>query len=404
MADISSTFGSLNSTESNAANGPSGSTAIGSGLDENLRLGMAHIAAWRDQTAWGILTLTSISGTNTVTATLATAGSVTFGPTALAAGMKFLFTPAANNTSAVTLNITSPAGGSALGAKNIFKNGVALVGGELQQNCPVVVEYDGTQFQLISSAAQPAIRSYLAGLGMASGGSTTITASVGSCADSTNALMMSLSSATAKTTGAWSVGGGVGALDASTVANSTWYHWYVIQRPDTNVVDLLFSKSATAPTLPTSYVYFRRIGSAKTDGSGNWTAFTQDGDLFTWSSPPTLDVNQTAAGNLATTRTLTVPTGVNVLAQMNVELVSSTSNDIVYLSDLSNADVAPSATATPLGQVGALNATANNQVMGQVVVRTNTSAQIRSRQLNGGGSDILRIATTGWYDRRGRDS
>lgn len=147
MADVTSTFANLSSTES--SNSPVGSTAIGANLDNNMRMIQSHVAAWRDQTAWGILTLTSVSGTNTITATLASAGSVTFGPTALAAGMKFLIVPANTNTGATTLNITSPAGGSALGAKSVFYAGRACIGGELKQSLPVIVEYDGTQFNIL---------------------------------------------------------------------------------------------------------------------------------------------------------------------------------------------------------------------------------------------------------------
>ena len=150
MADVTGTFSSLSTTES--SNSPAGGTAIGTGLDDNLRMIQAHLAALRDQTGWGCLNLTSVSGTNTVTATLATAGSVTFGPTALSSGMRFRLIPANSNTGATTLNITSPNGGSALGAKNIFLNGAALVGYELRKNCPVIVDYDGTQFNIIAGA------------------------------------------------------------------------------------------------------------------------------------------------------------------------------------------------------------------------------------------------------------
>lgn len=149
MADVTATFGALSSTES--VNAPAGSTVIGSGLDENLRMMQAHVAAWRDQIGWGGITLTSVAGTNTVTATVATAGSVTFGPTALAANQRFVMTPAATNTGAVTLNITSPNGGSASGAKNVFWRGAALVGGELVINSPVIFQYDGTQFNIMGS-------------------------------------------------------------------------------------------------------------------------------------------------------------------------------------------------------------------------------------------------------------
>lgn len=86
-------------------------------------------------------TVTGIAGTNTIT------GSTTPGLTAYATGQVFKFVPAATNSGATTLNIDS------LGAKSIFWNNAALVGGELQINVPVSVYYDGTQFQLIGSGA-----------------------------------------------------------------------------------------------------------------------------------------------------------------------------------------------------------------------------------------------------------
>jgi hypothetical protein len=141
MADITSTFASLSSTES--SNAPTGATAVGTGLDDNLRMAQAHIAAFRDASGWGGLTLSSISGTNTVTGSVAAAGSITMAPTAYATGMKFVFVPAATNTGATTLNVNS------LGAKNIFFCGAACSGGEIVQNVPCHVVYDGTQFNIL---------------------------------------------------------------------------------------------------------------------------------------------------------------------------------------------------------------------------------------------------------------
>ena len=83
--------------------------------------------------------LASVAGTNTIT------GSATPTPAAYASGQKFILVPANTNTGATTLNVSS------LGAKNIFWNGAACVGGELRQNIPAVVEYDGTQFHIIAN-------------------------------------------------------------------------------------------------------------------------------------------------------------------------------------------------------------------------------------------------------------
>ena len=85
--------------------------------------------------------LTSVSGTNTVTAT------APISMTALVAGQVFRFIAAATNTGGVTLNINS------LGAKAITKNGTtALTANDILINSAIEVIYDGTQFQLVNPA------------------------------------------------------------------------------------------------------------------------------------------------------------------------------------------------------------------------------------------------------------
>jgi len=89
-----------------------------------------------------IIYLTSVAGTNTITAV----GAV--GMTAYATGQKFTFIAAAANSGACTININS------IGAKAITKNGAtALASGDIASGAAVEVFYDGTQFQLVSSAA-----------------------------------------------------------------------------------------------------------------------------------------------------------------------------------------------------------------------------------------------------------
>jgi hypothetical protein len=93
--------------------------------------------------------LTSVAGTNTITAT------APISMTALAAGQVFRFVAAATNTSGVTLNINS------IGAKAITKNGTtALTANEILINSVLEVIYDGTQFQLVN----PAINTIPSGL------------------------------------------------------------------------------------------------------------------------------------------------------------------------------------------------------------------------------------------------
>lgn len=96
-------------------------------------------ASWFNDVDSGIYALTAVAGTNTITAT---------GPnslTAYATGKIAKFIPAATNTGATTINISS------LGAKNVFYSGAACVGGELKINVPVQIYYDGTQFNILGA-------------------------------------------------------------------------------------------------------------------------------------------------------------------------------------------------------------------------------------------------------------
>jgi len=75
----------------------------------------------------------------------------------------------------------------------------------------------------------------------------------------------------------WAVGDDNGGLDTSTVAATSIYYIWLIQRSDTGVEDVLISLSATAPTMPTSYDKKRLIGVGKTDGSSNWAFVSKAG-------------------------------------------------------------------------------------------------------------------------------
>lgn len=110
-------------------------TGLGAGSSANDSVRMAQLQSSATQY------LTGTAGTNTITA------SATPTLTALAAGQTFRFIPANTNTGATTLQIDSTA------ATNLFWNGAAMVGGEIRQNVPVEVFYDGTQYQLLGSAA-----------------------------------------------------------------------------------------------------------------------------------------------------------------------------------------------------------------------------------------------------------
>lgn len=258
-----------------------------------------------------------------------------------------------------------------------------------------VGSYNGRTGTVSAIGTDVPLRSYLAGLTLSTAGSSaTFGIAAGVATDSTNVSMMALASAYTKTTSSWAVGTGNGALDTGSIANSTWYHVYQIQRPDTGVVDVLISLSATSPTLPANYTLFRRIGSMKTNGSAQWTSFSQVGDKFIWNAA-IADIN--AASNVGTTRasiTLTVPTGIVVTALFNSTIVSSgTANSLVYSSLLESSQ------APATGYVSIYISGAGSNA-GSFQTTTNTSAQIGVR--SDGASGAYSVATHGWIDSRGR--
>lgn len=213
-------------------------------------------------------------------------------------------------------------------------------------------------------------------------------------------LMRLTSSITKQLDASWAVGNNAGGRDTGAIANGTW-HVFLISRPDTGVVDLLFSLSATAPTMPTNYTDKRRIGSILRE-SAAIVGFVQDGDYFRRKAS-VLDVNTTNPGTAAVTTTLSVATGLNVHAMFNVRVSSVSISSNIYCSDFAANDEAPSATAAPLGTFNANGAT--NPIGGfDTIVRTNTSAQIRYRMESSDGNTNVRIATLGWIDTRGRNN
>lgn len=69
--------------------------------------------------------------------------------------------------------------------------------------------------------------------------------------------------------------GAVNTLDTGSLTTSTWYNFFLISNGTTT--GGLASLSATAPTLPSGYTYFCRLGAMRTDGSSNFYRTSQKG-------------------------------------------------------------------------------------------------------------------------------
>lgn len=242
----------------------------------------------------------------------------------------------------------------------------------------------------ITPNVQVPLRSYISGLIMSTAGSSaTMSVGAGQRADSTNVVMINLLSQISKTTSVWAVGSGNGGLDTGTIANTTWYHFYAIRRPDTGVIDIIFSLSAAAPALPTNYTQYGYIGSQLTNGSAQWIRQYQDGGDFYFDTP-VLDINGVATSATAQlTTALSIPLGIRVKAYVNVSIDGTIGNNVGYLSD-------PQTTS-----VGKTVALSNYWGPGiPCSVWSNTSRQLRRKEE--GATGLLYIATLGYYNPRGQ--
>lgn len=246
-------------------------------------------------------------------------------------------------------------------------------------------------------------RSYLAGLTLFNDTDTAhdIGINVGTCRDSANAYNLTLSAILTKRIDAsWAAGDDAGGMFTGSVGNTTWYHVFLIRKDEDGSIDAGYDTSVTAANRPAGYTAYRRLGSVLTDGSANILQFFQDGDYFGWVNV-LLDYEGSNPGTSAQTVTLAyVPTGVTVEANLNAT-INNISNDNIscYISHMSSADVAPSTTATPLSMMPLYTLRQNAAVR----IRTNTSAQFRYRWSASGANDMMRFATLGYTDRRGRD-
>jgi hypothetical protein len=304
------------------------------------------------------------------------------------------------------------------GTNKATLKGPASIGSDIVVTLPSAAgTIIGTGAETLTAALQATARTnisaplkgHIFGLTLSNNGTDAtndIDIAAGECASTeTNPVLMVLAAAlTKRLDAAWAVGSGNGGLDTGSIANTT-YHVWLIQRSDTGVVDALFSTSATSPTMPANYDLKRRIGSI-IRASAAIVGFVQNGDLFTRKSP-VRDVAATNPGTSAVTRTMSVPLGIKVRAELAVLIIGNPANTAspgsVLLSDLNTTDVAPSGTNgfTSWASVGV----AAGGGLGSVLfVTTNTSGQVRSRVENSTAGTEIYIFTLGWIDTRGKDA
>jgi len=173
------------------------------------------------------------------------------------------------------------------------------------------------------------------------------------------ARSVSLSLSTAST--------GANALDTGAVANNTWYSVWVIATAAGTVAGLL-SASATAPTLPTGYLYKARLGWVRTNASANLYRTIQYGRRAQWVVDGTL---LTAPPVLASGAQGTWPNGPYAAVSVSNAVPSTASRIMItfYVGQNNGGYAAPGTTWTANG---------GNGISGVIQANNNSSFEVQT--------------------------
>jgi hypothetical protein len=193
-----------------------------------------------------------------------------------------------------------------------------------------------------------------------------------------------------------------GGRSTSTLSNTTWHALLAGGgglQPDVFFHDSITQSSVLAEMLKIGgYTAYRRIGSVLRE-SATIVAFTQYGDFFQRTGLAA-DVSAANPGTSAVTRTVSVPIGVIVEADVYLGMATGGTGSNILLSALSATDIAPTNSIADLSNPTGIASTTG----GRKRVMTNTSGQIRSRISNSAADVTLVINTRGWADQRDRNS
>jgi hypothetical protein len=259
----------------------------------------------------------------------------------------------------------------------------------------------GSATVFISALAEDVLnpaKGYLFGLTMSNAADTAndITVAAGECTDEGGTELLVLSAAiTKQLDAAWAVGTNAGGINTGAEAISTWYEVHVIKRPDTGVVDVMFTTTGNRATLPANYTLQRRIGWIRNDAASAILQFTQIDDHFTL----TTQVNDVAASVTTTAAAVALTAPPNSIARFRAGVESTTSvnaNAGIVFSEIVEGNVTPAIT-TGIVSLGQWDL-ATGASAGHFELRVSATSTIEHDAQVGSGT--FDISTYGWIDHR----
>lgn len=347
---------------------------------------------------------------------------------AYADGVTYLIDPAHANTTASTLNV------SVLGALPIVHtDGTGIGAGEIQAGQLMQVAVLGSNFVWLNApyfptrspgdnsnfpadtayvdAATLAVDNYsgnLVGLitsNTPSFTTTRITIATGKCRDSTNAINMALVAPITKSlTAAWAAGNNNGGRDTGSLANGQSWYVFIIYNPTSHATDAIFSQSATAPTLPSGYTFFRRVGSLILEAASTAVhQFIQIGQFFEYflrSADYAVTAN---GGGVAHYRTVSVPLGIKTKARFYFQS-TGTASTATFLSGVYDPDLGvPPAFGTPtqwaqIRRGAFLDSSSTAVSYGTVVFDQYTDNASSIYTFSSDTSDVIALGVVGYED------
>lgn len=256
------------------------------------------------------------------------------------------------------------------------------------------------------TAAQRLPLGYFSGFALSNNGgapSTTVNVGAGSARDSTNTVDINLQSTFSgllQTSGAWSSGSGGNKLDAGARVLNATYHAFVIRKTSDGTGDILFSLSATAPTMPSGYSGFRRIGRVSTDASTVIRGFKARGNgCYDWVTP-IIEVTSIGVAAGTSVLTLTGMGGAFTECRMNALIVGDSGNIRVTPIDVDN----PATGADWTNYTGGImsnvpSPSVSEGIAGECTVAVGTAGTVNLRTFVGSGTVAgLRVLTMGWKE------
>jgi hypothetical protein len=202
----------------------------------------------------------------------------------------------------------------------------------------------------------------------------------------------------------WTVGPYGGSLDTGSFAANASYHVHLIRRASDGAIDVLTSLSATNPVMPAGWTARRRIGAVLTNANSEIRDFRQVGGWFHFKGNPPIDVEVTQTGNIPALRTLSVPKGVKVCADLTVVIDASnapTGGGVTFVRD-PDLGALTDVTSYPASYAGiAYHDNARLPVMIlNPQVWTDTAGRVATADSQQAATLLISISTQGWFDPR----